>query len=785
MPAQTHSATLAKTYADHLAESDAYVREVMREARAPKARSAGPLPLQRRTFLKIAGASGAGLMIGFHVAGARAATETPQMAAEASKDTSINAFVRIAPDNKVTVYSKAPEIGQGIKTAFGLIIAEELDADWNHVVVEQADFNPKVYGYQGCGGSTSIPRAWDQLRQAGAAAKAMLIAAAAKEWNVKPETITASNSTLRHADSGKSATYGQLANAAAKMPVPDAATLKLKTRAEYKLLGRRHHGVDDPKIVTGKPLFGIDVQLPGMLYCNFTKCPAVGGKVKSFNEAEIKALPNVVDAFAVEGTGKPTECMPGVAIVAKNTWAAFEAKKKLVVQWDETEASKDSTTQFAINARELVKKFPTVTLTGDKDDPQANVGDVDKAFAADGAKIVEAYYEYPFASHANMEPQNTTAHWHDGVIELWSPSQQPNRGLTLVQAALGGLPDDKVVIHQTRAGGGFGRRLMNDYMVEAAVIAKRVNAPVKVQWTREDDFIHDFFRPAGYHQFKGAVDKNGHLDAWAEHFITFTADGKKPVSGGDYSGYLVSSVKAPHLRRAVTMMPLKIPTGPWRAPEDNAQVFVQQSFMHELSLAAGKDHVQFLIDAVNRDVPELKPKDPKVNFNPARATGVLKLVAEKSGWGKAMAKGHGLGIAWCYSHAGHVAQAVEISVDAKKRITVHRVVVACDVGPVVDMAGAEAQAQGASVDGFSTAMGLEINIEGGRIKEQNYNAYPILRIPFTPKIVEAHFIQSDFPPTGMGEPAFPAMAGALGNAIFQATGERLRAMPFKKFGYTV
>ena len=784
MPAQLRSDTPVKTYADHLAESDAYVRQVMREARAPKARQAGPLPLQRRTFLKLSGASGMGLMIGFYVPNkSYAATETPQAAAEASKDTSINAFVRIAPDNKVTVYSKAPEIGQGIKTAFGLIIAEEMDADWNHVVVEQADFNPKVYGYQGAGGSTSIPRAWDQLRQAGAAAKAMLIAAAAKEWNVKPETITASDSML-HAENGKSATYGQMANAAAKMPVPDAASLKLKTRAEYKLLGRRHHGVDDPKIVSGKPLFGIDVRLPGMLYCNYTKCPAVGGKVKSFNEAEIKAMPGVVDAFAIEGTGKPTECMPGVAIIAKNTWQAFEAKKKLVVQWDEGEASKDSTADFSRRAREYAKAFPA---TIDKD-LGANVGDVDKAFANaanGGGKVLEAYYEYPFASHANMEPQNTTGWWHDGVIELWSPSQQPNRGLTLVQAAMGNLPDDKVVIHQTRAGGGFGRRLMNDYMVEAALIAKRVNAPVKVQWTREDDFIHDFFRPAGYHQFKGAVDKNGHLDAWQEHLITFTADGKKPVSGGDYSGYLVSSVKAPNLRRALTMMPLKIPTGPWRAPEDNAQVFVQQSFMHELSLAAGKDHVQFLIDAVNRDVPELKPKDPKVNFNPARATGVLKLVAEKSGWGKAMAKGHGLGIAWCYSHAGHVAQAVEISVDGKKRITIHRVVVACDVGPVVDMAGAEAQAQGASVDGFSTAMGLEINIENGRIKEQNYNAYPILRIPFTPKMVEAHFIQSDFPPTGMGEPAFPAMAGALGNAIFQATGERLRAMPFKKFGYTV
>lgn len=755
------------------AESDAYITQLMGDVRGTPS---VPSALKRRSFLKLVGAGGAGLVLGFHLPNeAFAASETPQTAGEASTAPVINAFVRIAPDNTVTVYSKAPEIGQGIKTAFGLIIAEELDADWNRTVVEQAPYDPKVYGYQGAGGSTSIPRAWDQLRQAGAAAKAMLIAAAAKKWNVNPAEITAQDSRLTHQASERSATYGSLVLEAAKMPVPDPNTLKLKTRDQYRLLGRRHHGVDDPKIVTGKPLFGIDVQLPGMVYCNYTKCPAVGGKVKSANLDEIKTLPGVIDAFAVEGNGKPAEVMPGVAIIAKNTWAAFEAKKKLRVDWDESEASKDSTTQFSARAREYAKTFPAK--------PDSDVGDVDKSFA-DAAKIVEAYYEYPFVAHANMEPQNATAWWHDGVMEMWVPTQQPNRGQPQVSAIVG-VPDEKVVIHQTRAGGGFGRRLVNDYMCEAAAIALKVKGPVKVQWTREDDFIHDFFRPAGYHAFKGAIDKQGRLDAWAEHFITFTVDGKKPVSGGGYTENLTYSTKAPNLRRGVTMMPLLIPTGAWRAPGDNAQVFAQQSFMHELSLASGRDHVQFLLDAVNRNVPELAPRDPKVNFSPARASAVIKLCAEKAGWGRKLPKGRGLGLAWCYSHAGHVAQAVEISVDAHKRITVHRVVAAVDIGPVVDMAGAEAQAQGASVDGFSTAMGLEIQIENGRIQQQNYNAYPILRIPFTPGVVEAYFIQSDNPPTGMGEPAFPAMAPALGNAIFMATGERLGSTPFRKHGYTV
>jgi isoquinoline 1-oxidoreductase beta subunit len=755
------------------AQSDASISELIRELQAP---AYGTLPMGRRTFVKLAGAGAAGLVLGFHLPGeAFAAIETPQ-GGQGSKDQAINAFVRIAPDNTITIYSKAPEIGQGIKTSLALIIAEELDADWNHVVVEQAEINPKVYGAQGAGGSTTIPRAWDQLRQAGAGAKAMLIAAAAKQWNVPASEITAKDSVLTHA-SGKTATYGSLAIAAAKMPVPDPKSLTFKKRSEYRLLGRRHRGVDDPKVVSGKPLFGIDVQLPDMVYATYTKCPATGGKVKSFNVAEIKALPGVIDAFAVEGNGKPTEVMPGVAIIGKDTWSVFQAKNKLKVDWDESEASKDSTTEFSARA----KKLAAAAFPAKHDD---EVGNVDNAFAQAG-KIVEAYYEYPFAAHAPMEPMNTTAHWHDGIIEIWTPTQQPNRAIPSL-TALAGVKEEKVVIHQTRVGGGFGRRLINDYGCEAAAIAMKLDKPVKLQWTREDDFSHDIYRPAGYHQFKGAIDKSGKLDAWQEHFITFTADGgKTPASGANYTENLKYTTIAPNLRRTSTLMPLIVPTGPWRAPGDNAQVFAIQSFMHELSVAAGRDHVAFLVEAVNRQVPELAPKDKNVNFSPARASGVIKLCAEKAGWGKALPKGRGIGLAWCYSHAGHVAQAVELSVDANKRITVHRIVAAIDVGPIIDMAGAEAQAQGASTDAFSTAMGLQITFEKGRNQQQNYNDYPTLRMPFAPRLIEAYFIQSDFPPTGMGEPAFPAFAPALGNAIFAATGERVRSMPLRNSGYSV
>jgi isoquinoline 1-oxidoreductase beta subunit len=740
-----------------VAAADADVHAILAEM---EARSAS-LMLNRRGFLKLAGFAGGGLALAFYL-------PEQSVAAEAAKEFAPNAFLRIAPDNTITILSKGPEIGQGLKTSFPMIIAEELDADWARVKVEQAPINPTLYGRQSAGGSRSIPANWMQLRRAGATARSMLVSAAAAEWSVPESECTTEKGFVKHA-SGKRLSYGQLAAKAATLPVPDEKTLKLKERKDFKILGTRVTGVDNLKVVTGQPLFGIDQVVPNMQYAVFEKCPAVGGKVLSANLDEIKKLPGVTNAFIVEGTGKPTEVMPGVAILAKSTWAAFSAKKQLKVEWDETNASKDSWSKSVAQAQELGKQAGAETLK--------NSGDFDKAIAE--AQVVEAFYTYPFVSHAPLEPQNTTAAFRDGAVEIWSPTQTPDGALRTVAGVLGIAPE-KVTINQTRVGGGFGRRLLNDYMCEAALISKQAGVPVKLQWTREDDMQHDFYRVGGFHSFKGGLDKAGKLVAWQDHFITFSADGQRAVSGGDMSPEEFPIPQLANTRLTQTKMPLQIPCGPWRAPRSNAVAYAVQGFLAELAAAAKRDHLEFLLEVLG----EAKGPNAEGTLNPARAAAVIKLAAEKAGWGKEMGKGRGLGLAFHFSHAGHFAEVADVTVDDNKKLTINKVVVAGDIGLIVNMSGAENQVQGSVIDGFSTMLGQEISIENGRILQTNFDKYPLLRIANAPK-VEVHFIQSDFSPTGVGEPALPPVAPAICNAIFAATGRRVRTLPLKLDGYTV
>lgn len=721
--------------------------------------------VDRRAFLKLTGLLSAGLTLA-------ACVESEMPDAAKNDEFAPNAFINISPDGKITIYSKSPEIGQGIKTAFPMIVAEELDANWHDVKVKQARIEPDTYGRQSAGGSRSIPTAWNQLREAGATARAMLVSAAAITWNASEDEITTSNSVAIHEKTGRTLTYGELVEVAVRLPVPDKSSLCLKSRDQYTLIGRRITGVDNEALVRGKPLFGIDQVQSGMLFASYTKCPATGGRVQSANLDEIKALPGIHDAFVLDGNNTVTELMPGVAIVGDSTWATQRARERLQVNWDESEASKDSWTSIVNEADRLASKPGAAVLY--------ETGDISRAFS-DSVQTIEANYRYPFLSHAPLEPQNCTAHFANGQIEIWATTQAPERALDSI-ANLLGIPKESVLIHQTRIGGGFGRRLMNDYMCEVAAIARRVDTPVKLQWAREDDMQHDFYRPGGFHCLKGSLNEEGRLTGWYNHFITFTHDGSAPVSSGDMRPNEVPENLIEHYKVEQTLLPLGTPTGPWRAPRSNGIAFATQSFLHELSLAAGRDHLEFLLELMGE--PRWIQPGNQYTLNTGRAAGVINLAATKAGWGKPLPRGRGLGLAFYFSHAGHIAEVAEVSVSDDKKLTVHNVTVATDVGPIVNMSGAEAQCQGAVVDGLSTMLGLEVTIEDGRIQETNFNQYPIMRINNAPT-VDVHFIQSDYPPTGLGEPALPPIAPAICNAIYAASGHRVRTLPLTKEGFSV
>ena len=745
--------------------ADDELRQLMHEVEsAPPMAGFRAVKLDRRHFLKLTGLAGGGLVLAFSTLGNTAgAADTGAGTGEFVP----NAFLRISRKGAITIYNKGPEIGQGIKTAFPLIIAEELDAKWSDVTVLQAPVNPAVYGRQRAGGSRSIPDSWDQLRKAGAVARSMLLSAAAATWKVPEGECTTQDSAVWNGK--RKLGYGALVAKAAALPVPDENKVRLKQRSEYRLLGKSYTGVDNRQVVTGAPLFGMDQVLPGMKFAVYQRCPATGGKVRSANLEAVKKLPGVRDAFVIEGNGKTTEIMPGVAIIADSTWAAFEARKRLEVDWDEAGASNDSWAELARRAAELGKQ-----PTGEK--TLANIGAVDDALKG-AAKTVSAFYSYPFVAHAPLEPQNCTAWSHDGIVEFWAPTQTADNSIETVAGALG-ITKEKVKVNQTRVGGGFGRRLMNDYMCEAGAIAQRFNAPVKLVWTREQDMAHDFFRPGGFHALTGGVDAQGKLTAWRNHFITFTHDGKVPSSGSDWAANQFPGLSLPNYQLSHSLLPIKTPTGPWRAPRSCAVAWVIQSFLHELAVAAGRDHREFLLEVMG------EPRLLDGGLNTGRAADVIKLATEKAGWGRKLPEGHGMGLAFHFSHAGHFAEVAEVSVDANKRIRLHRVVVAGDIGPIVNMSGANNQCEGGVVDGFSTMLGLEITMEKGRIEQSNLHQYPMLRMANHPK-VEVHFIQSDNPPTGVGEPALPPVAPAICNAIFAAAGHRVRTLPLTREGFSV
>ncbi|HWA85755.1 MAG TPA: xanthine dehydrogenase family protein molybdopterin-binding subunit [Opitutus sp.] len=729
--------------------------------------------LDRRGFLKISALTGGGLVLGFYLNGRAFGADIVNASKEVpAGDFAPGVFIRIAPSGLVTLVSKNPECGQGVKTSLPMIIAEELGVDWKDVTVEQADLTPDYSRpWYGAGGSGGTPNHYDLFRQAGATARTMLTTAAAQTWSVPESECYAEDSAIHHRPTSRKLGYGELVAKASILPVPDQSAVKLKDPADFKLLGRRISGVDNPALVTGHPLFGIDTKLPGLLYAVYEKCPVFGGKVKSANTDRVKSLPGVREVFVIEGTDDVNGLVPGVAIVADSTWAAFSARKQLRVTWDEGRHAADNWDDFAAKAGEISKQPGAVQLRND--------GDTAAALAS-AAKVVEAAYSYPFISHANLEPQNCTAWFKDGGFEIWAPTQNPGSGQGLIHKVLG-VPPEKILVHVTRIGGGFGRRLSSDFIIEAAAIAQRVNAPVKLQWTREDDFHHDHYRPGGFHFFKGGLDASGKLVAWHNHFVTFGNTTDKAGSGGWLGGDEFPGRWVPNFHGETTTLETGVPMGPWRAPGSNTFAFVIQGFLDELAHAAGRDPVEFRLDVLgDRDLMPGTGEHGQP-YNVARMRGVLKLAAAKAAWGKKLPRGQGQGVAFHFSHRGYFAQVADVTVSQDGTLKVDRVVCACDIGAqVVNLSGAENQVEGSIVDGLGTAMFQELNIDRGRVVQANFNEYPMIRMPDTPPKIEVHFLRTDYPTTGLGEPALPPLAPAVANAVFAATGKRIRTLPFSK-----
>ncbi len=740
--------------------------------------------LSRRRLFKVSAIAGGGLMLQVTLPGSALAEEPEALV----RSRELNVYVQIDRDGEITIYSSTPEMGQSIKTTLPMIIAEEMGARWEDVRVIDAPEDSERFGQQFTGGSTAVYRNIGTMRQMGASAREMLIGAAALLMEVDRNGLAARDSKVVHT-SGESRSFGELAALAAEQPVPDPDTLTYKDPRSYTIIGTSVSGVDNLVIASGRSEFGIDVDIPDMKFAVYHRCPRIGGRAVRFNVAEILKLPGITHAFVLEprdnvadddafGLLKAARLRGGVAIVGDDTWSVMEARKRLKVEWDDSGASSDDWSLMVERARETAAK--------ESGEIRRDDGGVDKALGDSDNQRIDGFYQFSYAAHVCMEPMNCTADFRAGrngepnTLEVWTGAQMP-AFVKQIAKHLVDVEPQHVTVHPLRMGGGFGRRAILDYATEAIAISREAGVPVKLTWSRTDDIHNDHFRVGGFEQMAGAVDSAGKIAAWDQHYIGFQHQGKA-VTGSGLRGNEMSMTVIPNARVRRNMTEIDTPCGPWRAPSSNTNAFVEQSFLHELSTLAGRDHVEFLIDVMGER--RWLEEDNVRAMHTGRAIDVIQLAAEKSGWGRTLPTGSGLGFAFYFCHAAHVAEVAQVSVDDQKRYHVDRVTVAVDVGPIINMSGALNQVEGSIVDGLSTMAMQQITMTNGVIEQHNFNDYPVMRIGATPEI-DVHFIQSDFRSTGLGEPALPPLAPAVGNAIFAATGERIRVMPFTEAGYTL
>jgi isoquinoline 1-oxidoreductase beta subunit len=723
----------------------------------------------RRGFIQLMATAGGGLLLGVQLfPRARFSPEAGE--AEPWRP---NVWLAIDEAGLVTVTVARAEMGQGVRTAIPMLVAEELEADWTRIRVVQGDLDPR-YGEQFAGGSAVMRTSWEPLRKAGAAAREMLVAAAAASWSVPAAECVARQGAIHHEGSRRRLDYGDLVELARRRPVPVAP--RLKAPAEYRIIGRPTRNLDTPAIVNGSAPFGIDVRLPGMLYAVIERSPVFGGTIGSVDDSAALAIPGVVavvpiNADAVpEFEGNNPKMVSGVAVVARSTWAALQGRRALRVRWIDGDGASESTA--AMRER-------CIAAAGGADRFSGTYGDNVDAQLAGSARRIESVYETQLLAHAPMEPMNCTALIRNGQGEIWAPCQNPVYARTAA-TRITGLPPAAITVHVTRMGGAFGRRFYVDYVAEAVYVSHAISQPVQVLWTREDDMRHGFYRPAGYHLLRGAINAAGEPVAWEHRLINASrghhlkwrpaGDRYNPgeLSLDDYPGLPAAS-----LRLGYSPIDSPIPRGQWRAVESSSLVFVSQSFMDELAHLAGQDPLEFRLALLRRYPAPLRAN---ARYDAERLANVLGHAARLAGWGTPMAPGKGRGIASHWGNETYVAHVAEVSVSDDGAIKVDRVVSAVDCGQVINPRGAEAQVAGSIVDGLGAMLRQEITVESGRVVQGNFGDYPLITMREMPSI-ETHFIASSAPIGGMGEPALPPLAPAVANAIFAASGRRIRKLP--------
>ncbi len=719
--------------------------------------------VNRRDFVKVAAAGSAGLVLALQFPEASAAA--PKKAAKPAAAYPFGAFVQVGVDGNVTIYASKSEMGQGVRTALPMIVAEEMDADWTKVRVRQADLD-KRFGNQGTGGSSSVRTMWMPLRTAGATARAMLVAAAARKWGVDPKACSVAKGIISH---GKKAVgFGEVADAASKLDVPK--DVPLKDAAKFAIVGRTVNRVDNREIVSGKAQYGIDVRVPKMLHAAVLRSPVFGGKVAGFDAAKAKAIPGVKQVVKIDADSWRLP-WSGVGVIADSTWAAFKGRDALDVKWEEGEAKNETTAS-------LSRQLHDLTTTGEAKRVR-NDGDVD-AVLASASKKLEATYEVPYLAHASMEPMTATADVTADHVEFWVPTQFAGWAAELGAPAVG-LKPEQATVHVTLLGGAFGRRALPDFSIEAALLSKAAGAPVKVTWTREDDIQHDYYRPASVHRIVAALGEDGKIAAWSHRMAspsinTFVNAFNRDAADSETGGIDDLPHAIPNFRLDYALAQSAVPRGWWRSVENSGNGFVVASFMDELAHAAGKDPIEFQLSMLPAGKVNTSERLKEYSFAHDRLRRVIELARDKSGWGKPLPAGRARGFAAWWSFLTYVAEVAEVSIDKDGTPRVHRVVTAVDCGTPVNPDGITAQMEGGIVYGLSAALKQEITIKGGRVEQSNFHDYPLLTMEEMP-VVEVNIVPSTAAPTGTGEPGLPPIAPAVTNAIFALTGKRIRRLP--------